>query len=46
MKIGIVSGIASVHLNLDEVVANAVKAEKDGFDNYWFINLPNAGYDA
>lgn len=46
MKIGIVAGIASIHLPLDEVIKDAVKAEKDGFDHYWFIHLPNAGYDA
>ena len=46
MKIGIISSVTGVRADIDQIVQSVVKIEKEGFDHYWFVHLPNIGYDA
>jgi 5,10-methylenetetrahydromethanopterin reductase len=46
MRIGIVSGGRRETLSFDKLIRQVVQAEEDGFDSFWFVQLPTLGYDA
>ena len=46
MRIGIFIGARGETVGLDVLLEQAVQAEKDGFDSFWFPHLPAFGYDA